>query len=47
VIALQKMNSYSLSQIGNANEMWVYFDMPSNCTVSDVRVEVCSNVNIA
>jgi hypothetical protein len=33
VIGLRKVNNYLLSQIGNADEIPVYFDMPSNYTV--------------
>jgi hypothetical protein len=41
------MNNYNLSLKGSANEMQVYFDVPSDIAVSDVRIKVCSNGNIA
>lgn len=33
------MNCYILSQIGNADEMPVYFSVPSTYTVDDVRAQ--------
>jgi hypothetical protein len=35
VTILQKKNNYLLSQIGDANEIPVYSDMPSNYTVDE------------
>lgn len=35
IIKLRKQHNYLLSQVGNADETPVYFDMPSNTTVSD------------
>ena len=32
---LSKMNDYILHQRGNIDKTWVYFYMPSNCTVGD------------
>jgi hypothetical protein len=39
VIGLQNTNNYLLSQIGNAGETPVCFDMPSNYTVYDTDVK--------
>ena len=35
VINLQKQRNYLLSHIGNADQMPIYFDMPSNVIVDD------------
>lgn len=36
LIIVIKKNNYLLSQIGKADEMPVYFDMPSSCNVDDI-----------
>jgi hypothetical protein len=51
VIGLRKKHSYLLSQIGNADETPVYFDMPPNYTVDDtgaksVAVKISGHENL-
>jgi hypothetical protein len=40
VTGLRKMNNNSLSQVENADETLVYFNMPSNYTVDNIGAEI-------
>jgi len=52
VIRLHRKNSYLLSQRGNANETPLYFDVSSNCTVSDgaksvvIKISGCEKMHV-